>query len=507
MNQQQIFISPESWLHGLRKWNLHLTVWFLSFLVMLFHFTAVYFFTLQLESLALVWIFLGIWNLFAMLFDVPAGILQRYYRPRTLYIAGAMAHIIAILIFANFIFSVTNFLTLSIDNNGLWGVLRFFLLDGLNIVLLLLSAFCYWFAKEIYDVTTISYILNNATPDQYAIIISKNNLFTWVWAFFGLFISWIVLTFEPRLVVFFVAFILIVIVYVMLYYFDNRESTLSLKEIEKFKVVLSKDKILSVSENLKYSMTLPELKKYLANTPYIFLKPMQRKKEGSKVSLKEIISETKESFFSIFQTLTYAKKLYLVVIWSLWVLLTFWFWDTFAATFLIEFLNQVQPGWSFVLLGIIAIPAFWLQWFFAELAAKKWIFTYSIIWLFLSGLSLIAMAFVWSGWNFYLIMWLALINSIWYAICMSIAVATFLESYNIAYAQSRNLKEIDANASAAPLKILQNMWNVIWLFAGWFILSVFWYQGFFFVFWIFIFIFALWSFKKKQFLSSVKNES
>jgi len=40
---------------------------------------------------------------------------------------------------------------------------------------------------------------------------------------------------------------------------------------------------------------------------------------------------------------------------------------------------------------------------------------------------------------------------------MSIAVATFLEAYNIAYAKSRNLKEIDANASAAPMKILQNL--------------------------------------------------
>jgi hypothetical protein len=36
----------------------------------------------------------------------------------------------------------------------------------------------------------------------------------------------------------------------------------------------------------------------------------------------------------------------------------------------------------------------------------------------------------------------------------------FLEEYNITYAQYNNLKEIDANAAAAPVKILQNLANV-----------------------------------------------
>ena len=293
----------------------------------------------------------------------------------------------------------------------------------------------------------------------------------------------------------------------MLYYFDNDEKTLNLKEIERFKVVLSKDKILAMWEDLKYSMTLPEIKKYVANSSYIFLRPLKRKEKGSQVSIKEIMSETKESFFSIFATLSYAKKLYLVVLWSLWVVLTFWFWDIFVATFLIEFLDQLKSGWAFVLLGLIAIPAFWLQGYFAEQAVKKWIFAYSIIWLFLSASSLILLWVFWIWAGVYVAMWLALINSTGYAICMSIAVATFLEAYNIAYAKSRNLKEIDANASAAPMKILQNLWNVIWLFTGWFLLSIFGYQGFFLVFWGFIFAFALWSVKRKSHLQSVKNES
>jgi uncharacterized protein YunC (DUF1805 family) len=59
---------------------------------------------------------------------------------------------------------------------------------------------------------------------------------------------------------------------------------------------------------------------------------------------------------------------------------------------------------------------------------------------------------------------LALVNSVGYSICMSLSVATFLESYNTTYAEKKGLKQIDANASAAPMKILQNFANVIGLF-------------------------------------------
>ena len=71
-----------------------------------------------------------------------------------------------------------------------------------------------------------------------------------------------------------------------------------------------------------------------------------------------MVEKTKLSFIEIYQTLKFAGNKYLIVYWSFIMLLTFGFWDTFASTFLIDFLNQVKPGWSFILLGIIAIPAF-----------------------------------------------------------------------------------------------------------------------------------------------------
>jgi hypothetical protein len=57
----------------------------------------------------------------------------------------------------------------------------------------------------------------------------------------------------------------------------------------------------------------------------------------------------------------------------------------------------------------------------------------------------------------------ALINSLGYACGMSLGQREFLESYNHIYAEKMGLTEIDANASAGPMKILQNLANVIGL--------------------------------------------
>lgn len=57
----------------------------------------------------------------------------------------------------------------------------------------------------------------------------------------------------------------------------------------------------------------------------------------------------------------------------------------------------------------------------------------------------------------------ALINSLGYACGMSLGQNEFLYSYNHIYAEKMGLTEIDANASAGPMKILQNLANVIGL--------------------------------------------
>lgn len=49
---------------------------------------------------------------------------------------------------------------------------------------------------------------------------------------------------------------------------------------------------------------------------------------------------------------------------------------------------------------------------------------------------------------------------------MAIGQNVFLESYNKIYAEHENLKEIDANASAGPMKVVQNLANVVGLTLG-----------------------------------------
>ncbi len=61
---------------------------------------------------------------------------------------------------------------------------------------------------------------------------------------------------------------------------------------------------------------------------------------------------------------------------------------------------------------------------------------------------------------------LALINSLGYACGMSTGQNQFLDTYNRIYAEHENLTEINANASSGPMKVIQNMANVIGLIIG-----------------------------------------
>lgn len=495
--QEQVYISASDGLFGNRRRNLHITVGFLSFITMLFHFTVVFFFTLELQSIALVGIFLGIGNLFSFFFDIPVGILQYHFRSKTLYLMGVLSQLIAMTIFAFFIFQVTDIITDNIAANTgpLQGVFRFLLGSVWNLILMLIAAMCYGFTKEVNDITTISYVMSNATPDQYKSVIANNNLSVGIGSFMGLLLSWFILSFNPKFVIFFVVFIIIAIFLVTLYFFDNSKTTLEISQIKNFRINFSKSTLDKAKDTIT-SVDVAQLKNIISKENFIFLKPV--KKSENPVSFQELKDKTIETMKDVFDTLKYSLNAKLIVFWSCSMVLIFGFWDTFASTFLLKFLDDLKPGWSYILLAIIAIPAYGLQDFFGKIADKRGVFKISMLGVILSGVSLVGMGIVGAEVGFIPVMILAFINSIGYSICMSIAVATFLESYNAAYAQKKNLKDIDANASAAPMKILQNLANVIGLFLGGFILSVFGYNWFFLLFGVIILGFFFWSTKNKK---------
>jgi hypothetical protein len=71
--------------------------------------------------------------------------------------------------------------------------------------------------------------------------------------------------------------------------------------------------------------------------------------------------------------------------------LTFGFWDTFASSFLLDFLDQIKPGWSYILLAMIGVPGIVLQETASKIGNKIGIKTIGIIGLALSAGSLILM--------------------------------------------------------------------------------------------------------------------
>lgn len=443
--------------------------------------------------MALVWFFLWIWNLFAFFLDISIWIIQKYFRPKTLFIMSYISQITAMLIFAYFIFQVGWFL----QNNSPWNmwfvtiIVKFFLWQWINIFLLLIASFCYWLTKELQEVTYYSYILNNWGHNQIASLLAKKNLYWWIWAFVWLIISWLILKLPPVFILGLTIVIIVMIIYFTKNFFDNSEKTLTMQDIYNFKVHLKKDTNQdnnSTKEEAK-SVNKIELKNLISTTKYLFLKPMTVK---SWLTFKLLIEETKKEFKWTYNILA-DKKNTLVIYWCLIMVMTFWFWDTFAATFLIWFLDNLWNWGWYVLLWVIAIPAFLLQDFFSKLSIKFWVYTISNFWIVLSWISLFLMWVFANNESILLLMWFAIVNSIWYAACMTLAQAWFLESYNEAFAKFNNLSEIDANASAAPLKIVWNFANVIWLFFGWIILALFNYMWFFLIFWSFVLYILFWT--------------
>ncbi len=497
-------ISVEKELEPMREKNLFLTIVISNFIWMIFHFSVVFFFMFQLKSIALVWIFLWIWNLFSFLLDISIWIIQKYFKAKTLFIFSYISEITAILIFAYFIFQLSGFVS-KLPPSDMWFItdaLQFFLWEWLNIFLLLVASFCYWLTKELQDITLISYVLNNANHSQYNSIFAKKNLWSWIWSLFWLILSWFILMLYPKLIIFVIIFIIILIIYFTKVFFDNSEKTITLQDIYKFKVFANKDHITelwkNIGNNIKNkivtSVNRVELKNVISSSKYLFLKPVNKQ---SGLSFKLLIEQTKKEFINIYKVLL-SKNNSIIIYWSLAVGATFWFWDTFAVTFLIGFLDSLWNWWWYVLLWVIAIPAFWLQGFFSKMATKYWIYGMTNIWLIVSWLSLLFMWFFADSKNILLLMSLAVINSVWYAICMSISQSLFLESYNKVFANFYNLKEIDANASAAPYKIIQNIANVLWLFFWWLILASLQYVWFFIIFWGFITYLAFWTLKNRK---------
>ena len=493
-NDLPLIISVDRNFNGNKKRNFFITTFLQGFLWMIFHFTVVFFFTFQLKSMVLVGVFLWFWNLISFLIDIPIGILQKYIKSKNLYLIGAISQLIAMIIFTLFIFQVTNQLaTLKVDNNLVDGILSFFLGNVLNIILLLVAAICYGLTQELNSVTSLSYVMSNVEPSKYSEILARSNIFSWIGMFSWLMFSWVILSYSPKFIIFALILIIIMVIYFTGKFFDNPDESLQISDIKNLKVSFKKLSLWNAWEYISENIKKEDLKKIISQSKYIFLKP---KEIWGKIDFKKVLEETK-STFKVVVAILKKKPLNITIYWTIITVLTFGFWDTFSTTFLINFLDKVQPGWSYFLLGLIAIPAFALQEFFWKMGNKFWFLSVALFWLVVSWISLILMWIFSKGWAF-IIMFCAIMNSVGYAAWMSLGQIGFLDAYNKEYAKFMKLQEIDANASAWPMKILQNFANVVGLMLWWFILGILQYTGFFILFWSLIIRVFIWSLKNKK---------
>jgi len=494
-----VVISTQTGLEGYRLRNFYITNSFQWFVWMVFHFSVVYFFGFLLDNIALVGIFLGLANFVAFCIDIPLGIIQRYIPTRRLFIIAAISQLIATGIFFAFIFQlfgILEYVGTAVTPESFDSATSWFFGNAMNYVWVVLASICYGVTKEINDVSTYGYVLSHADPSEYGTILARNNITFGIGSLIGLVLSWVILSLGEFFAVIALGIIIVAFLAFTIRYFDTSQDSVSISDITNFRVSVQRWNSENVKEYIVETVKKADIEKVIKSAKYIMLKPKQ-KSTDIKVPWWEVIVSSKKEFKIIWEIIGH-KPIHLSLIWSITLVLTFGFWDTFASSFLLDFLDEMKPGWSYVLLAVIGVPGIVLQEVASKIWAKIWVKTIGIIGLVLSAGSLIFM------WIFSIgepslgvILPLALINSLGYACGMSTGQNQFLDIYNRIYAEHENLSEINANASSGPMKVVQNLANVFGLVIGWALLF-FGFAAFFVIFGLTIGGILAWTISRKD---------
>lgn len=125
----------------------------------------------------------------------------------------------------------------------------------------------------------------------------------------------------------------------MIRFFDNSSESLTLSDITSFTVGIRKVNAENVKEYLTEKISAIDLEKVLSTAKYVFLKPKQ--KVENKINPKEFSAEVYKTAKIIWQIMSH-MPIYIVIYWTMTLVLIFGFWDTFASTFLVSFLNEIK---------------------------------------------------------------------------------------------------------------------------------------------------------------------
>ncbi|NVP17523.1 MFS transporter [Candidatus Gracilibacteria bacterium] len=502
------YITIDNKFDEVKRKNFYMFSFISAFVWMCFHFTLVFFFLIQLKSPLLVGIFLGLGNLISFFVDSPIGVFQKYFTPKKIFLFGAYLKLVVALIFVYFIYQTNSItikdLSLDLSVEALKNLFGSFL----NISLLLLAVALYGIIKEIADVTSYSYIMNNSDPSEYSLLFSKRNVYYGVGSLVGLIGAGIILAFNTLAAVITLVLVIIGFIFFIKKYFDQSEKEFKFEDFKNIKVITKEEIVDSIKEyKTNIINNKSELIEKTKNLKVLFLKPVELK---NKINFKDVYETTKEDLKNFFEILLKSPYNYrLLIIGGIFML--FGFWDTFIVSFLIDFIDQILTKnaddlakfklqsifTAYVFIALLAIPAYGAQEYLIKLGNKVGMTKILLLGVLVSGVSIFLFGFFES---LVFILILGLVNSLGYAAGMPISQGEFSTEYNNTYALKKNLKQIDANASSAPIKMLANLANVGGLILGGVLIQIFGYKGTFIVFGgIMIAIFLIGILKGKEY--------
>jgi MFS family permease len=442
-----------------------------------------------------------------MMLDVPLGIIQRKVPSKVMFAVWNTLMIVAAVLFLILV-RTTDGLGFSLNGNII-EITRDFLWTGVNFILLLFIGLLYGTIKEIYDVTSLSYLLNNNDPSEFDQALSKLNIYLGVGMICGILISILVLSLRTNAVEIILFVLIFLVICVRIYirnYFDNSHEVFSLSTIKNLHITQKNKESTEHSTNyIKSTVSTIDFQKIKWTMDYIIMKPKEISKEFDWADIKE---KTKLEFSMLYK-LSIDKTSYIpFILWTIGWILIFGCWDTIVTTFFIDYLeealkesgvqNIIRSG--FILIGIIAIPAYTLQFFWIKKSTIHGKFAIVTLGFFISAISLFGLAVAGNFENLIgliIVVLLGMCNSVGYAAGYPMSQSAFAEEYNTSYARITGSNVINADVSAAPLRILNNFANAIGLIFWGALISFVGFSGLFGVYGLAVLAWGILSIKKK----------
>ena len=159
----------------------------------------------------------------------------------------------------------------------------------------------------------------------------------------GLLLSGVLLALPSSVSLMILGVIIAGFMFFIIRYFDNSLDSLSVENIRQFKVSLQKFNVEKVREQLSETIKATDLSQVIQSTKYIFLKPKTQAKSEEKIPWKTLWPTTIQELKVIWSIIV-NQPMHYSLIWGLILVLIFGFWDTFATSFLIDYLDEIKPG-------------------------------------------------------------------------------------------------------------------------------------------------------------------